>query len=383
MGELRKFVSPEIIFGAGARKLAAQYALNLGVRKPMLVTDPGVRKAGWIDEILVQLDLLHLPYILFDQISPNPRAEEVMIGAELYRQEACDGIICVGGGSPMDCAKGIGIVVSNNDHIIAFEGVDMIARPVPPLIFVPTTAGTSSDVSQFTIISDQAEKVKIAIVSKKIVPDVALIDCETTLSMDPYLTACTGMDAMVHAVEAFVSNASSPITDIHALKGIELVHQNLVKVMANPTDISLREKMMLGSLEAGLAFSNAILGAVHAMAHSLGGLLDMAHGEANSLLLEHVVAYNFEAAPERFMEMAKIFGIETLGMKQERIKVELIQKIIEYKRSVGITKTLKDVGVKISDIPLLAKKAAKDACLVTNPREATVDDLKVIYEEAI
>lgn len=383
MSELRKFVSPEIVFGAGARKLAAQYAVNLGITKAFVVSDPGVRKAGWTNDVLACLDEVNVPYVLFDGVTPNPRAEEVMHGADIYRAQKCDGIICVGGGSPMDLAKGVGIVVTNRDHIIAFEGVDTIEQPVPPLIFIPTTSGTSSDVSQFAIISDQAEKVKIAIVSKKIVPDVALIDAETTLSMDPYLTACTGMDAMVHAIEAFVSNASSPITDVHALKAIEIVHENLIKVIHNPNDVSLREKMMLGSLEAGLAFSNAILGAVHAMAHSLGGLLDLPHGEANSILLEHVVAYNYSAAPERFLQMAKIFGIDTRGMAQEQVKVALISKIVEYKKAVGITKKLRDVGVKNADIPSLAKKAVKDACIITNPRPAEERDVEVIYEEAI
>lgn len=383
MAELRKFVSPEIIFGAGARKLVAQYTANLGVRKPLVVSDAGVNNVGWSRDVLSTLEAAGIEYSYFDGVSPNPRAEEVMIGADIYRRENCDGIVCVGGGSPMDCAKGIGIVVSNRDHIVAFEGVDMVEHPVPPLIFIPTTAGTSSDVSQFAIISDQAEKVKIAIVSKKIVPDVALIDCETTLTMDPYLTACTGMDAMVHGVEAFVSNASSMMTDIHALKGIELVYQNLYQVMQSPNDVELREKMMLGSLEAGLAFSNAILGAVHAMAHSLGGLLDIPHGEANSILLEHVVAYNFDAAPERFKKIAEIFQIDCRGMSQQEVKQRLIQAIVDYKKSVGITKRLRDVGVKTADIAPLAKKAAKDACLVTNPRTATEEDVKVIYEEAI
>lgn len=382
MSELRKFVAPEIMFGSGARKLVSQYAKNLGVRRPMLVSDKGVVEAGWASEIENILREEGVEPFLFSDITPNPRAEEVMVGADLYRAQKCDGIICVGGGSPMDCAKGIGIVVSNNQYIIDFEGVDTVGLAVPPLIFIPSTAGTSSDVSQFSIISDQANKVKIAIVSKKIVPDVALIDPDLTATMDNYLTACTGMDAMVHAIEALVSNASSPMTDLHALKGIELVHDNLLKVLASPNDIELREKMMLGSMEAGLAFSNAILGAVHAMAHSLGGLLDIPHGEANSILLEHVVNYNYNDAPERFEEVAKIFGIDARGMTLEQKKVSLVQAIIDFRTAAGITNRLRDVGVKSTDLRHLAKNAMKDACMITNPREADEDDVVTIYEEA-
>ncbi|MCK5884248.1 MAG: iron-containing alcohol dehydrogenase [Bacteriovoracaceae bacterium] len=382
MSELRKFVAPEIMFGGGARKLVPQYAKNLGVRRPMLVTDQGVIDAGWAKEIEDLLRNEGIEVFIYSNVTPNPRAEEVMIGADHYREQKCDGIIAIGGGSPMDCAKGIGIVVSNNQYITDFEGVDTVSCAVPPLIFVPSTAGTSADVSQFAIISDRANKVKIAIVSKKIVPDVALIDPDLTVTMDTYLTACTGMDAMVHAIEAYVSNASSPMTDLHALKGIELVHGNLLKVLAKPHDLKLREQMMLGSMEAGLAFSNAILGAVHAMAHSLGGLLDLPHGEANSILLEHVVNYNYSESPERFGEIAKIFGIKIQGMNLEQKKVALVQAIIDFRTAAGITNRLRDVGVKSTDLRQLAKNAVKDACMVTNPREADEDDVVAIYEEA-
>ncbi len=382
MAELRKFVAPEIMFGNGARKLVAQYAKNLGVRRPMLVSDSGVIEAGWVREIRELLLEEDIDSYLFSRVTPNPRAEEVMIGADEYRVHKCDGIICIGGGSPMDCAKGIGIVVSNNQYIIDFEGVDTVTNPVPPLIFIPSTAGTSSDVSQFSIISDQANKVKIAIVSKKIVPDVALIDPEVTTTMDNYLTACTGMDAMVHGIEAFVSNASSAMTDLHALRGIELVKNNLIETLNNPNDLQLREQMMLGSMQAGLAFSNAILGAVHAMAHSLGGLLDLPHGEANSILLEHVVNFNYDRAPEKFDQIAKIFGLDLRGMNLQQRRLALVEAICKFKEQAGITKTLTEAGVKSSDLHPLAKNAVKDPCMITNPRDADEDDVVTIYEEA-
>lgn len=187
--ELRKFVAPEYIFGVGARSLAGRYARNLGARKVLVVSDPGVVAAGWTGDVTDSLEAEGLPFVLFTDVSPNPRAEQVMAGAELYRTEKCNAIVAVGGGSPMDCAKGIGIVSSNHKHILLFKGVDQVQHPMPPLICIPTTGGTSADVSQFAIITDPLEKLKIAIISKSVVPDLALIDPLTLTSMDPFLTA--------------------------------------------------------------------------------------------------------------------------------------------------------------------------------------------------
>jgi alcohol dehydrogenase class IV len=379
---LRKFVAPEIVFGAGARRMAGGFARNLGLERVLLVSDPGVDKAGWTSEVLKSLEKENIASHLFTDVSPNPRVEEVMHGAEIYREKGCSGIVAVGGGSPMDCAKGIGIVAASGGHILEYEGVDRIRHPVPPLIFVPTTSGTSADVSQFAIISNRKELVKIAIVSKAIVPDVALIDPVTLLTMDPYLTACTGMDALVHAMEAFVSTAASPMTDLHALEAVRLVTAHLPACLKNPEDVELRGKLMLGSLEAGLAFSNAILGAVHAMAHSLGGFLDLPHGECNALLLEHVVNFNYDHASERYKEVAKAFGLDVRGLSGREIQSRLVAAIQDLKRQVGVVRTLHAAGVQSADIPVLASKAVHDACLLTNPRKAGQKDIETIYAEA-
>jgi len=275
ISNLRKFVSPEIIFGVGARKSVANYARTFGARKVLVVSDPGVVAAGWLEDISALLSEEDIEHVTFTEVSPNPRAEEVMKGAQVYQEHNCNVIVAIGGGSPMDCAKGIGIVCANGKHILDYEGIDTIHLPIPPLIFIPTTAGTSADVSQFAIISDPVEKIKISIVSKAVVPDVALIDPETTMTMDPFLSACTGIDALVHAIEAFVSTGAGPLTDMHALDAMRLINENIVTLVQNPNDIQVREQIMLGSMKAGLAFSNAILGAVHAMSHSLGGYLDL------------------------------------------------------------------------------------------------------------
>ncbi|HEX9023638.1 MAG TPA: alcohol dehydrogenase-like regulatory protein ErcA [Geobacteraceae bacterium] len=380
---LRKFVAPEFLFGFEARKLSGQYAANLGARKVLVVSDQGVIAAGWTADALASLKDAGLECAVFSAITGNPKAEEVMAGAEFYLAENCDVILAVGGGSPMDCAKGIGIVASHGRNVLEFEGVDKVEMPIPPLICVPTTAGTSADLSQFAIITDSVRKLKIAIVSKMVVPDVALIDPLTTVTMPPYLTACTGLDALTHAIEAFVSTAHSPITDIHALQAVRLITANLPSAIREPDNIVLRGRVMLASLEAGLAFSNASLGAVHAMAHSLGGLLDRPHGECNALLLPFVVEANFDAARDRYAEVGEAMGMEGEYAAPAELRSALLATINRLIEEAGISPGLGKVGVKRSDIPLLAERAANDPCIFTNPQLLRRGDIEKIYEKAL
>ncbi len=381
--ELRKFVAPEYIFGVGARRLAGRYAKNLGARKVLVVSDPGVVAAGWTGDVTEALEEAGIAYALFTGVSPNPRVEQIMAGAELYAAEKCNALVAVGGGSPMDCAKGIGIVSSNKKHIAAFEGVDQVRIPMPPLICVPTTGGTSADVSQFAIISNPLEKVKFAIISKSVLPDLALVDPITLTTMDPFLTACTGLDALTHGIEAFVSNASSPITDLNALEGIRLVSRHLIDSINNPQDVELRTQIMQGSLLAGLAFSNAILGANHAMAHSLGGEKDAPHGECNAILLDHVIEFNLPASPERFERIAEAMGLDLRGMGSREKKRALLEKVRAIKRAAGLDLSLGRLGVHRTDLSSLSVKALKDPCMVTNPRPANRRDIEVLYEESL
>ncbi|MBU5638557.1 iron-containing alcohol dehydrogenase [Geomonas sp. Red69] len=381
--QLRKFLAPEFIFGVGARELAGRYAKNLGGRKVLVVSDPGVVKAGWTKDVTDSLDAAGVPWVLFTALTPNPKADEVMAGVALYQAEHCDALVAVGGGSPIDCAKGIGIVSSNHKHILEFEGVDMVKSPMPPLICIPTTGGTSADVSQFAIISNPRERVKIAIISKSVVPDIALIDPVTLITMDPYLTACTGLDAMTHAIEAFVSTASSSMTDLHALEALRLLSVNLIPSIRNLDNEEFRSQVMMGSLQAGLAFSNAILGANHAMAHSLGGALDLAHGECNAILLDHVIDFNFDAAPERFEQIAQAFGLDLRGLSLSQKKKHLLEYVRKLKAEAGVGRTLAEVGVGRDDLKLYSEHALKDPCMATNPRRASKRDIEVVYEESL
>ncbi|MDD2369491.1 MAG: iron-containing alcohol dehydrogenase [Sulfuricurvum sp.] len=381
--ELRKFVVPEFVYGAGSLNLVGRYAKNFGAEKVLVVTDSGVAKTVWLNRVLDSLNMEKIPWVLFQDVTPNPKNYEVDAGVELFREYKCDVIIAVGGGSPMDCAKGIGIAFANDKNILEFEGVDEVPIPGPPLICIPTTGGSSADVSQFAIINDTIRKVKIAIISKTVVPDVALIDPETTTTMSSELTAFTGIDALVHAMEAYVSNASSPITDMHALTAIPLLVQNLIPAIAHPMNLEYRNNMMMGSLLAGMAFSNASLGLVHAMAHSLGGFSGLAHGVCNAILLNHVVDFNYPAMPERYDQIAFAMGLKLDGLDSDARKQLLLDALIELRSKAGINTTLSEFGITRADLHQLSINALNDACMATNPRHARIEEIEALYEKAL
>jgi alcohol dehydrogenase class IV len=381
--ELRKFLAPEIVFGAGARHLAGRYAKNFGAAKVLLVTDAGLRKTGLVDEILNDLLQAGVSAEIFSEVMPNPRAENVMAGAACFKTAGCSALVAVGGGSVIDCAKGIGIVSSNGRPITAFEGVDRVIVPPPPLICIPTTAGSSADVSQFAIINDTDRMVKIALISKTLVPDIALIDPETLLSLPRNLTIYTGLDVLTHAIEAYVSNASSPLTDLHAREAIMLVVKNLEASVESPHDIAFRSGMMLASLNAGLAFSNASLGAVHAMAHSLGGYLDLPHGKCNALLLDTVIWYNYPSAPDRYNAIGEAMGLPVWNVSPEERCDLICAEICRLRTALGITATLGSLGVKKEVIPLLAGHAMHDVCMATNPRDPKTEEIEALYESLL
>jgi alcohol dehydrogenase class IV len=283
----------------------------------------------------------------------------------------------------MDCAKGIGIVLANERPIDEFEGVDRITSPIPPLLCVPTTCGSAADVSQFALFTDLEERSKFAVVSKAIVPDVTLVDADTTGTLPRNLIASTAVDALIHAIEAFVSNASSPLTDAHALDAVQSVGGALPEALREPSDPEARCRLMIASLEAGLAFSNASLGAVHAMAHAVGGLVDNVHGEANAMLLPHVIAFNYGASPARYDEIAIRLGADVRGVGGTARCDALVSAVRRLLSLAGLERRLRDEGVTASDVPELARRALRDPCMVTNPRRAEARDIECIYEEAL
>lgn len=378
--ELRKFVAPEILYGDGARFMAGPYAQRMGMRRVLAVTDPGVVAAGWVAPLLESLGEHDIEAVLFQDVRPNPIADQIMRGAETYLEHSCDGIIAIGGGSPLDCAKGVGVVATNGGHVLDYEGVDRVETPMPPLVCIPTTAGSGADVSQFAIITDPVRRLKAALISKSLVPDLALVDPEPLTTMDAGLTATTGMDALVHAIEAYVSNASWSLTDELALAAMRLVARSLPQSVEHPDDLDARGAMAQASLDAGLAFSNASLGAVHALAHALGGLLDAPHGECNALLLGPVMRRTLpELSHARTERMADALGLPPTM----RAGADIASWLTEFSKAIGMTSSLADYGLTEETIWDLAAKAGADACLATNPWDATTDDLVGILHDAI
>jgi alcohol dehydrogenase class IV len=381
--DLQKFVAPEIIFGLGALHLAGQYGRNLGGSKALVVSDPGVLAAGWVKQVLASVEGAGLESTLFTQVTPNPRIEEIAAGAVVYAQQGCDIIIAVGGGSAIDCAKCIGLVAANQGDILDLVGVDNVGAPMPPTICIPTTAGTSADVSQFAVIMDREIHRKLLIISKAVVPDISLVDPATLTTMDPFLTACTGIDALAHAIEAYVSLGHSPLTDIHALQAMRLISSNLQKSIAEPNNLEYRNNMMLASLEAGLAFSNASLGAAHAMAHSVGGLLDLPHGQCNAMVLDGVVDFNYGQAEQRYRDIATAMGIEIGGIPSGEIRQRLVVEIRRLREAAGLRDNLSQCGVHRTEVHELAEITLNDPCVVTNPRTPSQRDIEVIYEGSL
>lgn len=377
--ELRKFVIPEIILGVDARLLIGRYISHFNAKKPLIVTDKTIQHFDWFQET-VNLIRPHVDRLyFFDETTPNPKDFEAMLGAELFLSLGCDLIIAIGGGSPIDCAKCISIVASNGGNILDYEGVDEVKMPGPPLICIPTTAGSSADVSQFAIIKDTSTNIKRAIISKKVVPDLALIDPIPLMTMDPYLTACTGMDALTHAIEAYVSNTHSALTDVHALESIKLINQAIEKSATSEKNIEIMFQMMLGSLQAGMAFSNASLGAVHAMSHSLGGLFDLPHGECNSILLEHIIRVNFDVVPMRYREIAKQLGIPVDNANDSILLERIIGRIVSMRQHLHIPASITVAKLEDSTLDYLVDNALSDPCMVTNPKDLTRDEVRIIY----
>lgn len=307
-----------------------------------------------------------------------------MAGVRRYLASGCDSIVAVGGGSPTDVAKAIAILATNGGIPQDYEGINRISRPLPPMVIAPSTAGAGSEVSQFAIIVDTARRLKMSIISKSLVPDIAIVDPELVQTMDVKLAAATGLDAFTHGIESYVSLAATPLTDIHALKAIQLASQNLRRAVADRHDQEANTNMSMASLMAGLAFSNAILGATHAMTHQVDGLIDhQHHGETNASILPQVMEFNLGTCPERFRDIALAMGEDVYGctpLEAARQAVVAVRRLIA---DCGLAKGLREIGLTEESIPLLSANAVKDACLVTNPRPASREDIAEIFRKCL
>lgn len=383
------FIPSVTLIGIGAAKEIPARIQSLGGSKPLIVTDKGITGAGITKQITDLLDGAGMEYEVYDKTIPNPTDINVHEGVDAYNAAGCNSLITLGGGSSHDCGKGVGLVIANGGKIHDFEGVDQSTKAMPPYIAVNTTAGTASEMTRFCIITDTSRKVKMAIVDWRVTPGIALDDPMLMMGMPPALTAATGMDALTHAVEAYVSTIATPMTDSAAEKAIELIAKHLRPAVANGQDIDAREGMCYAQYLAGMAFNNASLGHVHAMAHQLGGFYDLPHGECNAILLPHVSRFNLIAKIDRFVKIAELLGEETMGLAPRDAAELAIEAIQKLSSDVGIPSGLIALGkrygkdVKAEDIDIMTANAQKDACGFTNPR--TPNDMNVvdIYKAAL
>ena len=375
-----KFEVPEIIFGRGLLNQVGSCARRLGGHKVLLVSDQGLFNAGWVDHVINSLLQADMAFVYYDQITPNAKDTEIENGAKEYIRHGADVIVGLGGGSAMDAAKGIAILVSNGGRIRDFEGPDKIIRPLPPLVLCPTTCGTGSDVSQFAVITDTKRHCKMTIMSRCIAPDISLTDPDTLSSLPDEYVSATATDALSHAIEAFLSVASTSLTDVHAIKAMRFLSKSMVNAVRerNPEDL---ENLARASLHAGMAFSNSLLGIVHALAHPIGGLYDANHGSVNAVLLPEVLRYNFPVVTNKLPELAWGLGHFTTG--EINRSSEMVQDTVgALLDAIGAPRSLRSIGVAKKDLPSLASKALKDICIITSPRAADEKDLLRILEKS-
>ncbi len=377
------FIPPVNLMGEGSVQDAINFIAQKKFKQGLVVTDKVLNEIGMVKQLTDQLEAKGISTLVYDGTQPNPTTQNVNDGLDILRQNDCDFVLSLGGGSPHDCAKGIALVASNGGHISDYEGLDQSVHPQLPLIAINTTAGTASEMTRFCIITDEERHVKMAIVDKHTTPVLSVNDPALMVAMPASLTAATGMDALTHAIEAYVSTAATPITDAVAIKAMELIQANLADAVENGENMAAREQMAYAEFMAGMAFNNASLGYVHAMAHQLGGFYNLPHGVCNAVLLPHVQRYNAQVCPERLTDVATAMGIDTTGMTPQQGANAAIAAIEKLAKKVGIPAGLKALGTKEEDINVLTENALKDVCGLTNPKQATHQEIADIFKAAM
>ena len=377
------FIPTVNLLGPGSSEEVGKQAKLLGGKRALLVTDEFLNKIGMADKIKKIIEDNGVQVTVFAGAEPNPTDKNVEAGVTVWKAAQCDLLVSLGGGSSHDCAKGIGLIISNGGAIKDYEGLDKSSNEFVPFIAVNTTAGTASEMTRFCIITDTSRKVKMAIVDWRVTPKVSINDPVLMIGKSQALTAATGMDALTHAIEAYVSTAANPLTDSAAIMAIKLIAQWLPKVVANGENLEAREKMAYAQFLAGMAFNNAVLGYVHAMAHQLGGLYNLPHGVCNAILLPHVEQFNLIACQDRFRDIAAAMGETIEGLSVTDAAQKAIDAIKTLSASIGIPSGLSELGVKEEDFDIMATNAKLDACQSTNPRKATKEEVIQIFKNAM
>ena len=391
MSDFYDYMLPTVNFmGAGCVEVVGERCKILGAEKILLVTDKYLNslEAGPVQIVSDYLAKAGLEYSIFDGVTPNPKDTDVYAGLKIYEEENCDMIVTVGGGSPHDCGKAIGVAATHDGDLYKdYAGIEKLENETPAMVCVNTTAGTASEVTRHAVITDTSQNpnVKFVIVSWRNTPDVSINDPELMVDKPAGLTAATGMDALTHALETYVSTGANPLTDAAALESMKLIADNLRNAVYNGQDIQARENMANASVLSGFAFNNGGLGYVHAMAHQLGGFYDMPHGIANAILLPYVEKFNLEAKLERFAKVAEIFGVNTEGMSTREAAEASLEAIKELAQDIGIPTSLSESKFEINeeDFEEMAKYALEDGNAGSNPRKGTVEQVKAIFEDAM
>ncbi len=379
---VNRFILNEVsYFGPGARKELPGVVARLGFKKALVVTDKGLMKFGVAKMVLDVMDEAGIQYEIFDDVKPNPTVTNVKNGIEACKKAEADFIVAIGGGSSMDTAKGIGIVVRNPEFsdIVSLEGVADTKKKSLPIIALPTTAGTAAETTINYVIIDESRQAKMVCVDPNDIPCVAIIDAELMYSLPKSLTAATGMDAMTHAIEGLITKAAWELSDMFEIKAIEMIYRYLPLAVDEPTNPKGRDGMAVAQYVAGMAFSNVGLGVDHGMAHPLSALFDVPHGVACAMLLPTVMRFNAPAALEKYVEIAKAVGVYREGMSLEEAADAACRAIEDLSARVGTNKRLSDLGITEADIPALADQAIADVCTPGNPRPVTREDIVSLY----
>ncbi len=374
-----------IIYGPGSIGELPEEFKELGVKKPLIVTDPMMEKTDSFKSILKVLEKKSIEYKVFSGVQPNPHDIDVENGVAVYKAAGCDFIIGVGGGSPMDAAKALAVLVGEGGDIADYDAQSStkkeIVGPLPKIILIPTTAGTGSEVGKCSVISSTSQGRKIFLCHQLMIPARAVLDPELTVSLPPHLTAATGMDALTHNIESLTAPVFHPMCDGIAVKGIELVIKNLEKAVKDPTDIEARGYMMLGAMMGAVAFQKD-LGTAHSLSHALSAVCNLQHGLANAIVLPFVMNYNKEVSKKEYAIVAREFGINIFGMDELEAAEKAIEEVRALNKRIGIPASLREVGVAEEQLDEIGGKAFLDPCHYTNSRSCTQDDLMSLLKEA-
>ncbi|MFB5934551.1 iron-containing alcohol dehydrogenase [Peribacillus frigoritolerans] len=376
------FMPTRVEGGIGVSEKTGEMIKELGATRVLIVTDKGIRAANLLEGIENSLLAANLDYDIFDEVEPNPSVETINKGTKYLMHHKSDAVLAVGGGSSIDTAKGIAVMAKNSGSILDYEGVGKIEFPPLPIIAIPTTAGTGSEVTASTVVTNKETQFKFAVLSPSLYPSLAILDPVLTLGLPQGLTAATGMDALTHAIESYTSKAANPISQSFAIQAIKMIGENITKAYFVGTDIKSRENMLVASMMAGAAFAQSRLGNVHAISHTLGGVFNIPHGIANAALLPFVMKFNLPACAEQYKDIAVSLGKDVNGLSTLEAAEKAIDAVIEMNQTMKIPLNIRELGVSLELVPKLVNDAMRSGNVFINPRLTTAEDIQMIIEKA-